>query len=385
MRQLIWGGNIEHLPQNWRREIVQTLRSLLRVRASVIVLGGNGWTPKFGMESVAVAMVEDLRTTRPEDDQCNERCIAFGSGTPHHHFGIQIGAGFLGVLEKLARQGDAVGLTYDFNSDSLKKVRARTTSISTSVNLLGPAAWCPETTAATRRILNAFTGEITRQSGKSKRTDKAKLFLGSAVPGKSEKDSISCPLLDATQKYVLFGGNGKRPGQGYLLVGKKNTGWLYKCGFAANDYQRFLHELDSIPSEFGIVLTGFCSANETWYSLPDMRHLAEVDTTDIVAGRILLRPFAPEDYLARIGRYFREKGEFAVPISGALAGDPGIELQLQVKRSGLSQDHVAQELGVSRPHLSNIFRGRRSWPPGLQDQLQELLHRFAEQELTRVV
>ena len=116
--QVIWGAVKEEWPQDWRREILQTLRSLTNLRLDVLRLSSEGWRPRFGMHSLAVATVEQLWVTRPEENHCRPDCPMWGSTERHDHFYVQAGYGFLGVLEKYATADGPDYRTYNFKNVS---------------------------------------------------------------------------------------------------------------------------------------------------------------------------------------------------------------------------------------------------------------------------
>ncbi len=112
--QVVYGGDRDHWPRDWRHDIMQTLVSLTDLRAEVLRLSAAGWRLQFGAHSVAIAHVEQLWVTRLEEDFCRPCRPMWNSADRHGHLLAQTGYGFLGVLEKFATGSESTCRTFDF-------------------------------------------------------------------------------------------------------------------------------------------------------------------------------------------------------------------------------------------------------------------------------
>jgi len=215
--QMIWGGQRNHWPQDWRGDIMQTLKSLAYLHTEILRLGEVGWQPRLGAHSVGLVHVEQLGMTRPREDFCRPCCPMYHDDRPHSHFLVQIGTAFLGVLEKFMDATDCTGKrTYDFGkeltedaAEELTEYRKKvgTPSVNLPVKVFGPARWSG-LSPGQRRIIQALTEEVTR-AAKSQRPDKAFVLHGNYVPSATRKRRICCPFLDSAGSYVAFNGNGR--------------------------------------------------------------------------------------------------------------------------------------------------------------------------------
>ncbi len=397
--QVIWGGARKQWPQDWRREVLRTLKSLTFLRSEVFRLSGAGWCPQFGAHSVAVSYVEQLDVTHPEEDYCRPCCWLWNSTVRHHHLLVQIGYGFLGVLEKFAASGaDAEPRTYDFNKsgddedgNELKEVQqtGQIITVSSPTAILGPAKWSGLTETGVR-IFQALIGEVTRpERGKARRPDKGEVFTGNMVPGLDRKSSIRCPLLRPEDRYVAFGGNGGRRGMGYTIAGGDGQGgWLAKCGYVTagnkmdllRSIRSFLRELGDIAKIMGLIVTALEPGTARWLSLADLIHNARHRQGLPTLLRVHLRVYGREDYLARCRDHFARQGKFA-EISGA--GVPSTvensniasPLAVRIQQAGIRQVELARLLRISQPRVSQLVNSARPWPRPYQRRVEELIAR----------
>ena len=103
----VWGAR--RPPQHW-------LTDASPVRS--IVSAGCTWAqvreadpPAFGTETALLTHTADLRCS--QNDQCDEDCPLAG-GPPHHHFLVNIGRGFLGILERCVTRAEGGVRYYEF-------------------------------------------------------------------------------------------------------------------------------------------------------------------------------------------------------------------------------------------------------------------------------
>ena len=90
----IWSGAAR--PRHWRTTIRRALESLAWLHLSE---GEGNHPPAFGTQTAVLTHAADL--LHSPNDQCDEDCPLRGA-QPHHHFAVNIGRGFLGVLEGCA-------------------------------------------------------------------------------------------------------------------------------------------------------------------------------------------------------------------------------------------------------------------------------------------
>ena len=396
--QIIWGGNRNNWPRDWRGDIMQTLISLTYLRTEVLRLGGVGWKPRLGAHSVGVTHVELLALTRPQDDFCRPCCPMYDSPSRHGHFLVQIGRGFLGVLEKFMVYDDSNGTrTYDFSKrpegESGKDLMARqrkgeTPSVNIVVKLLGPSRWSglsPEH----RRIVQALTEEITRAQ-ESRRPDKAFVLQSNLVPGVTPGSEVSCTLLKTEGNYVAFNGNGRRRGAGYRIIGEAGKGWLAKCGYTLPDggdsdgmakvVRRFLAALDDVSKIMGLVVAAIHPKTTEWCDMERMKEIARRRRGWEQLDPLHLRVYGPEDYLERGRDYFDRKGGFTEgEPEGETAVKPrgnrgiaamGMTLADRMRRAGIRHEDMAEHLRRSRSFVSRILNGRKPWPPGMKERAE---------------
>jgi Helix-turn-helix len=241
--------------------------------------------------------------------------------------------------------------------------------------------------------------EVTRvEKSQTKRRDRAEVIIGNGVPDLWGRHEIECPLLQHGSRYVAFNGNGKRRGLGYLIVGKKNRGWLARCGYVHsldNDprwtgqnglghiARRFLAELEEIGRILGLTVVGLARTTESWLTLAQIQEIAEISSGLKELNQIHLRIYGPEDYLDQCRCVLEERGGFSTipgaqesPYSldaDALLADVGVDLRVRLRRSGLSQNDLAERLGVSKSFVSKLLSGKKAWPEGLRERAETIV------------
>lgn len=395
--QVVWGGNADPWPKDWRRELKETLVSLTSLRMEVLRIPERGWQPRLGASSVALGYFEDLAETAvggKNRDVCQESCPIYGSDPRHHHFLVQIGYGFLGMLECFAIADDGKqNREFDFTKDpegdrgvQLKEYRSRylTPNVNLPAKIFGSARWAT-LSAGAQRIIQALTCEVTRHKG-SKRSDKARINLGNVIPGAAPRSKVVCPLLGERGRYVAFGGNGKRPGQGYGIVGRDGTGWIWKCGYAVPDdpgnltweIRSFLIDLGEVANILGLITAALDPRSGRWFDLEELTAMARGRHGWEDLDKLSLRVYGPEDYLQRLRRYFEKQGGFST-IPGhrdeaGLGGDvqrSKANLRVRMQQACVTQRELAGYLGIAQPFVSQLLNGQRSWPDGMEQRAVE--------------
>ena len=71
---VVWGGNQNNWPDDWRTDVFQTLASLMSLHSEVFRLPSTGWPPRLGACSVAVSSVARLSDVPFEEDRCRPEC-----------------------------------------------------------------------------------------------------------------------------------------------------------------------------------------------------------------------------------------------------------------------------------------------------------------------
>ena len=370
----------------------------MTLRSEVLRLSDDGWRPRLGADSVAVATVEKLWVTRPEQNCCRPACPMWGTRVAHHHFAVQAGYGFLGAMEKFATAEEPGIRQYDFTrtppDEAGEEVRSarregRLVRVGGPASLFGPAKWA-ELSAGQEALLRGLLGELTRPGGKRKtdRTDGALVVHGAQVPGRRPgKATLSCPYLDPGRRYVAFCGNGFRPGMGYLIAGREGRGWLHKCGYPVPADERglaavirsFLADLRVVSGVLDFTPVGVGPAADEWLDLPGLLTLARGTRSALGLLSYHLRVYGPEDYLERWRCHYARAGSFtSVPGGGLRAGDPDpphgrSDLSTRVRLAGIRQVDLAERLGVSQPYVSQLLNGDRPWSERAREQAERLL------------
>jgi hypothetical protein len=401
LAKVIWGGARREWPQNWRQDVMESLRSLTYLRSEVLRLNREGWQPQLGAHSVGIAHVEQLSITRPEEDRCRQSCPLFNRPERHSHILVQIGYGFLGVLEKFLTGDDGHGIrNYDFNPQPLDKIGKKKSSPAKrtfrSVNLLvsvfGPAKWS-QLSNGQQQIIQGLTGEITRSSNKH-RPDHAQVFRGNEVPHPSNRSTVACPFLGPDTRFIAFGGNLKRRGLGYRIIGQKNRGWLFKCGYhvqsdpklLAKCVRKFLKELKGVAKILGLVVAAIDPKTCDWFDHEMLMQIARQRRGWKEIDRLHLRVYGPEDYLERCRGYFEEQGAFS-EIAGVALHDNQARLQVakpslkvRLQQMNVTQEQLAQRLGISRSWVTQLLNGQSNWPEPLKQEVEDVISAFEQQD-----
>jgi hypothetical protein len=358
LAEMIWGPD---LPGHWRQEILEVLQGLSWLHVAEAV---QEKLSSFGTDTALLTHVSDLR--EGPGDECTRECAGFG-GPAHHHYLINVGRGFLGVLEQLAEADDETGVrTYHFPAGgkrrrSLKTLRAiGKTGRLVSVYLpakLGRRDACASLSAVEHRILQALMRETMRAkaSEREEGTDAA-IVNGNVVRGASTRGTITCQLLDSQKRYVGFNGNGLRRGQGYLLVSE--NGWLRKANCRPGDLQEFLTGLAALSSKLGLIVVALEPSSERCHDLEGMREMATSRQGQRLLRQLHVRVYAEADYLARWNHFFSWPPDTTVPS----AVDHRVSLDGMFRRFSGTQRSYAEALGVDASMLGKVLKGKKPCP-----------------------
>jgi hypothetical protein len=402
--EIIWGAERSAWPDNWRQTVADILWSLSRLHVATMHIGKANWQPRFTMRSVAVAHVEHLETSRKQQGFCKKCCPLWNAPDRHGHFLIQIGYGFLGVLESFAITDDQHEVRrFDFHpnptgpASKLVKEAQKAGAIvpvHLPTKVFGPSDWSGLSRGQCG-IIQGIVGEVTRvvKRTTSSRQDRAEIVCGSLVPGVRGKGQVVCDLLRAERRYVAFNGNGHRRGKGYLIVGRKKGGWLAKCGYLTGNVDpeglvpQFLDDLAVVAGILDLTVVGIYPRSGQWLDLEQMKQLAAFPKGLERLQEVHLRIYGPEDYLERCRRFIAERGSFAAipgentPVvtspSQALLDDEGLDLRIRMKQKGITLNELARHLGISKPFVSAALNGKKSWPPDMKERIESYVTTFS--------
>jgi hypothetical protein len=407
--ETLWSGDRARWPDNWRGSLVDVLNSLTQLHVAMLRVGGVAWRPQLTMRSAAVASFEDLERNRKQQGLCRPVCPLWNQAQAHGHFLIQIGYGFLGLLEAFAVRDNQGVRQFNFKQNKPQgeegkvlveaRKKGQLVPVHLPTKVFGPSEWS-RLTCGHRGIIQALVREVTRvhKKGEAKRLDRAHVRVGSLVPDARGRREIVCPLLQAGGRYVGFNGNGQFEGLGYQVVGRKDKGWLARCGYVravqadaewagkkgiGRITRRFLAELEEVAELLGLTVVGLARRTESWLTLAQVREIAELSDGMKSLGQVHLRIYGPEDYLQRLRRALEERGDFSVipggdgppipPEGDALLGDGGGDLRVQLRQAGLSQEDLARHLGVSESFVSQVLNGKKQWPAVMRERAEAFL------------
>ncbi len=184
-----------------------------------------------------------------------------------------------------------------------------------------------------------------------------------------------CPYFAAGVEYVAFNGNGHRRGMGYLIVGRTGTGWLAKCGYAVpggrkdlrREIRRFLADLGVVAGILGLTVLGFRSQGVQWLDLAKLQGIARRRDSIARLEGITLRIYGPPDYADRLRRHLEERGRLHIPDPNDpsefdLASATDDQIRDLIYQRGLTGAMLARELDCKQQFISDLLRGRKSWP-----------------------
>jgi hypothetical protein len=318
----------------------------------------------------------DLRGN--ENDACPSYCPGL-DGPHHHHYLVNVGCGFAGVLERFAQRDDASGTRcYDFptgssRSDGPSLWRAGKTGRLTQVYLpakLGEPGAGETFTVSQHRLLQAIVRETTRKKrGRRNTPPGPELIAGNLVADTRGRGTIECPLLSGNQSWVGFNGNKKRKGCGYKLT--TPGGWLSKAAYPSTEVLRFLDDLRTLSTPFGFHVVGLLPGLRTWYSLDQLQTMAISTSGHRRLESIHLRIYAASDYLDRWNRIFGWGS--TVQIAREL-DHPRLDFLAALSRSRLSKRSLADGIGMDRSLTCKILNGNRPCSQEFLSQAWAWLH-----------
>jgi hypothetical protein len=365
LAQAVWGMQRTAWPRHRRQDLLAVLKGLSWLH---LADWAEETPPPLGQDTALLTQVADLRDS-PELDRCDEDCPD-RDGPSHHHLQINVGCGFLGVLEQFARHDPQTGArVYDFRVRGRKGVatlrsvgkQGRLVSVYLPAKLGEPGA-CAALTPAQHRLLQALVRETTRQAKRRRRElAETEVFAGNIVRGFHRKGSVACPLLDPNGRWVGFNGNRVRKGQGYRQSTPR--GWQTKAGYAPDDVPAFLDDLAVLSRHLGLTAVAL-DRSGGWSDLDQVRALTLTAPGRRTLRRLHLRVYACADYLQRWDAFFcwQPPAPAAAPSSG---DDTVTALAATMAAKSISRRRLAGGIGQDHSFLGKLFNGKKRWPQGL--------------------
>ncbi len=367
LAEMVWGRG-RNRPRHWRSVLFDVLHGLTWLHVADMVPDGN--TPAFGATTALLTYVGDLRGA--DGDACPGDCGARG-GVGHHHFQVDVGPGFLGLMERFATTDGSGVRTYQFpvagkragvTLRDLGKT-GRLVSAFAPV-LLGDPGACRSLTDGGHRVLQALVRETTRPATQADDEGRrAETVTGGRVKSFSGRAAVGCELLDADETYVAFNGNGKRKGMGFRLCGE--WGWPAKAGYPADAAPEFLDGLADLAEPLGLTVIGVGQGN-TFYPLSQLRGMAQSGAGRRVLNRIDVRVFAHSDYVRRWGKYFGWSEQ-----AGQVEERPAFDLVAEMRSRKVSCRALARLIACDHSFLAKLLSGKKPWPPGMLQKARSFL------------
>jgi hypothetical protein len=358
----VWGADRRRRPRHWRGVLRRVLRGLCWLHAAE---AAGPDPPAFGAATALLHHAGDLRGDG--GDACAGHCPA-GLGR-HHHFQVDVGRGLLGSLEAFATADPSDGRrAYEFPAGgppgrpTLRALGKEGRLVSVFLPaVLGEPRACRQFTPRQHALLQALVRETTRTPRGRKRHGRLPDASGGRIPDFRGRSSVPGPGLDPKAAYAAFAGNGVRRGLGYLL--DSAGGWLAKAGYPPGDVPAFLADLDALAGPLGLAVAGVGPGPQP-YCLAELRGLAATAAGRAVLGRLHVRAYTADDYLARWSALFA--ADPAAGIGPPLQpGADATALLAALAAKGVSQRALAAGVGVDPSFVGKALNGRKPWPAAL--------------------
>lgn len=396
IRMALWEVEGRRVPDNWKQDVDNVLASLATITFTVRGLDGES-VKGFGHflgevwyedRPILVARGDAQDPPRPPE------------GVPSGTYLLSVQPGFLGCLQTFQRgethlDGPAQKLLFDWTKKLSPQERKQLGSGGEAPTgglylAFDPARFLAHgarnLTASQRALDDCLERELTlnwqRVPGRRKR------LLANAQGGREALYTHEdCPLLPPGQSYVVAGGNGSRPGQGYTVGGSTRVstqrgGWLAKVGYplrpghggAAAAVRAFLGDLRTVVMEYyGGVVVGLYRGR-----LLTLEQVGKLRPSE--AMKAIIRPYLPADYQQRRRQIIRDRGialhdtaEEVEQAAAAERGPTGEDLRLARRQRRLTQTEMARLLGVSQSMVSQIETGQRPIPDDLRQIIADWL------------
>lgn len=350
-------------PRHWRTTIRRALESLGWLHLDAVE--GDD-PPAFGPQTALLTHTADL--LRSSNDQCDDHCPLLG-GPPHHHFVVNIGRGFLGILEDCAVDDGDGTRHYEFPARGSRSTGQNLSRLGRTGRLaslylparLGSRSSCDAMSVSQHRLLQLLIRERTRKRRQARREfSEIEVVEGNSVVDLSGRGQAPCPFLAANGRYVSFNGNKKRRHCGYKLL--SDHGWLSKAGRPVSAVKPFLHDLSQLSGQLGLIVVGLVSSSGKlrFLNLDQIQALANSQAAGALQ-RLHLRVYADENYVSRWDAFFGWPP--ADPVLEEVRLDARAELQSLLESHSLSRKALATAMGQDPSALTKILNGKRRCTP----------------------
>lgn len=401
IRMALWDVEGSDPPQNWKQEVDNVLASLATVTFSV--RGLDGETLRGFGRFVGEVWYEDHPILVRRGDESNPPAPPQSVGRNQYLMDVQ--PGFVGCLQVFRSgaselDGPAQKTIFDWAKPLSQQERGRLKGSGTDRSASERAGSYVSFDPA--RILAHGARDFSTTQRALDDTLEREITLNWITPpgrrrqrvlnaqGGTERlySSDDCPLLTDGQLYVLAGGNGRRAGSGYTVGGRRSVlrraGWLEMVGGYGAERsdpkqrsqaaRRFLDDLEIVVEEYyGGVVAGYDQGQ--WISLDAIRELGVQEIMNLN-----VRPFLPADYRERRRQTIRERGievhDTPEELHRAISRQVTVSaerIRFARRDRRLSQQALADLLGVHQTMISQIETGKRPVPEELRDAIERWL------------
>jgi hypothetical protein len=377
LAQAVWGADDTKWPSNWHQIILSILEGLTWLHLGE----GSDDAPSFGESTVILNHIADLRGDA-ELDQCDDGC-PHRRGRRHHHILINIGKGFLGVLEQFGDADAETGVrNYHFPIGgrhapaTLQRVgkTGRLVSIFLPAKIGEPNV-CQTLDGDQHRLLQAIVREGTRKT-KEKRRDpnEPEIFTDGRIRSINGKKWDPCAYVSLSKAYVTFGGNGKRKGLGYLLTSE--GGWLAKAGYALEEVAAFLSDLEKLTQHLDLIAIGVHRPTQHHVNLNTMQTLVATPAGRSELQELHVRFYASADFLQRWSNYFQW---VAPAMNQAQAStEPLLSIIEVMTKKRITRRALAHGIGKDASFVNKILNRQKRPPRGFLEQAQAWVEGYDE-------
>ena len=234
-------------------------------------------------------------------------------------------------------------------------------------------------------ILKALPMQLTRAPRNNDRADKALVVnVDSSDDPTTEYPVPVCPNLESGH-FIMFNGNRAYRRYRHHGYGFKIATWMENAGYPSTaKYISFLRDLEHLQRDFGLAVFGWNRLDRQWRPLREMLSTCRTTIGRTWLDQCVLRIYATEDYLTRWRRYFAERLGFAsipggegenrrpekkVKKQSRIVIQSASELQGWMTTQGLSDQRLADALGVNRATVSHYRTGYRRWSRKFQEKV----------------
>jgi hypothetical protein len=304
IRQLVWGTRHD---KNWRSRLAKKTKILGR-----------------------------LKTVKNKKICSAERCMLYGTAVAHRHYTASLT--HYGCLESFRAKNDVNNIhanRFLLYADEHKERREQLQRNGALFNIYWPAfilGGSPKVgwSWAQQLLVVNLVRELTRVEAKSGKAITGAVVKGGMVAGTTAVSSPErCPILDRYQDYVVFGGNGRRKGRGYQIIGRTDKGWLHRSGYTLPEkdpsasetsekrrrelMKTFLTDLAFLSNELGLVPVGLL--NGVWRNIGQLMDCLKTGNGQDWLEACTMRVYAPADWQTRWRKYFSDKLGFGwIPV-----------------------------------------------------------------------